>query len=104
MTFDKRAAPARRKEYRIAVAGNRTVIPDNRIPKKRRAELPASPCLSPFSLSVVDHYADETENDESRLVSLGPTFDKRGGQECPSLFFACRRRLSVCKNFFRETP
>ena len=33
--------------------------------------MPASPCLSPFSLSAVDHYADETENDESRLVSLG---------------------------------
>ena len=49
--------------------------------------MPASPCLSPFSLSVVDHYADETENDESRLVSLGPTFDKRGGQECPPFFF-----------------
>ena len=39
--------------------------------------MPASPCLSPFSLSAVDHYADETENDESRLVSLGPTVDKR---------------------------
>ncbi len=33
--------------------------------------MPASPCLSPFSLSAVDHYADETENDGSRLVSLG---------------------------------
>ena len=33
--------------------------------------MPASPCLSPFSLSAVDHYADETESDESRLVSLG---------------------------------
>ena len=70
-TVDKRATPARRKEHWIAVAGNRTVIPDNRIPKKRRAELPASPCLSPFSLSAVRLYADETENDESCLVSLG---------------------------------
>ena len=36
--------------------------------------MPASPCLSPFSLSAVDHYADENENDESCLVSLGQSF------------------------------
>ena len=34
--------------------------------------MPASPCLSPFSFSVVDHYADETESVEFCLVSLGP--------------------------------
>ena len=36
--------------------------------------MPASPCLSPFSLSAVDHYADENESDESCLVSLGQSF------------------------------
>jgi hypothetical protein len=56
--------------------------------------MPASPCLSPFSLSVVDHYADETENDESRLVSLGPTVDKRAGGNARLSFFrvALRRK------------
>ena len=34
--------------------------------------MPASPCLSPFSLSAVDHYGDENESGESCLVSLGP--------------------------------
>ena len=32
---------------------------------------PVPPCLSPFSLSVVDNYADENENAESCGVSLG---------------------------------
>ena len=47
--------------------------------------MPASPCLSPFSLSAVDHYADENENSESRLVSLGPTFDKPDFRRLPRL-------------------
>ena len=34
--------------------------------------MPASPCLLPFSLSAVAHYADENENAKSCLVSLGP--------------------------------
>ena len=38
--------------------------------------MPVSPCLTPFSLSAVDHYADENENAESCLVSLGQTLDK----------------------------
>ena len=33
--------------------------------------MPASPCLSPFSPSALDHYAYETESGESCLVSLG---------------------------------
>ena len=41
--------------------------------------MPASPCLSPFSLSAVRLYADETESGESRLVSLGRTVGKRAG-------------------------
>ena len=41
--------------------------------------MPAMPCLSPFSLSAVRLYADETESGESRLVSLGRTVDKREG-------------------------
>ena len=43
--------------------------------------MPASPCLSPFSLSAVRLYADETESGESRLVSLGRTVGKRAGAE-----------------------
>ena len=39
--------------------------------------MPASSCLSTFSLSVVGNYADERENAESRLVSLGQAVDKR---------------------------
>ena len=35
--------------------------------------MPVPPCLSPFSLSVVDYYADENENDKSCRVSLGLT-------------------------------
>ena len=34
---------------------------------------PVPHCLSPFSLSVVDYYADENENGKSRRVSLGPS-------------------------------
>ena len=43
--------------------------------------MPESPCLSPFSLSAVRLYADETESGESRLVSLGRAVDKRAGAE-----------------------
>ena len=63
--------------------------------------MPASPCLSPFSLSVVDHYADETENDESRLVSLGPTVDKRAGDNARFSFFS---GCVTPKKLFLENP
>ena len=65
--------------------------------------MPASPCLSAFSLSVVGNYADENESAESRLVSLGRSDDKRaGGNARPfvmaAVFFGRRTR----KSFFEK--
>ena len=45
--------------------------------------MPALPCLSSFSLSVVGNYADENENDESCLVSLGPISKQTGSVPPP---------------------
>ena len=56
--------------------------------------MPASSCLSAFSLSVVGNYADECENAGSRLVSLGQTVDKtitpRQGAESKNALRALR--------------
>ena len=56
--------------------------------------MPASSCLSTFSLSAVGNYADECENAESRLVFLGQTVDKainqRQGAESKNALRALR--------------
>ena len=68
--------------------------------------MPALPCLLPFSLSVVDHYADENENAKSCLVSLGPGQSFLGIFRAACLLAAYRvfANAKTYRDLRRETP